>query len=73
MGDLGGQRENKEFTALRWRFASLCWSVVVICVVGGNIENLMTWGGALQRIKNAKENTDFPNIRYFHLRHMGNR
>ena len=43
--DLGGRRGDREFSALGWRFAALCWWEGVIWVVGGKIRNLVPWGG----------------------------
>ena len=43
--DLGGWRGDREFSALGWRFAALCWWEGVIWVVGEEIGNLVPWGG----------------------------
>ena len=43
--DLGGRRGDRESSALGWRFAALCRWEGVIRVVGGEIGNLVPWGG----------------------------
>ena len=35
---------DREFSALGWCFAALCWWEGVIWVVGGEIGNLVPWG-----------------------------
>ena len=45
--DLGGQRGDREFSALEWRFAALCRQEGVIWVVGGEIGKSMPWGVVL--------------------------
>ena len=46
---------DKEFSALGWRFAALCWWEGVIWVVGGEIGNLVPWGGVSPHCVGGRE------------------
>ena len=48
----GGDRE---FSALGWRFAALCRWEGAISVVGGEIGNLVPWGGVLPHCVGGRE------------------
>ena len=50
-GDLGGRKGDREFYALRWWFATLCWRDEAIWVVGREIGNFMPWGGDLPHFR----------------------
>ena len=47
-GDLGGQRGDRELSALGWSFAALYrWEGVIRVVGGEKGENLVPWGGVM--------------------------